>query len=164
MERLMMKNSAGFKVDLLWYATSSRMQLPMSDRIPVKQKEIELCYTLCTSGDLSPQWLIHTVEISVLCGLTKYAVEWTHEDVMLLGDGGGKHSRCVGSISHLKCCWHTRVNCEIMLWLKDSPKLNTTLVIKTLKREQMCCWKSVQLQQQEAISSQYFTPINISSG
>lgn len=47
MERLMMKNSAGFKVDLLWYATSSRMQLPMTDSIPVKQKRIELCYTLC---------------------------------------------------------------------------------------------------------------------
>lgn len=37
MERLMMKNSAGFKVDRLWYATSSRMQLPMRDSIPVRK-------------------------------------------------------------------------------------------------------------------------------
>lgn len=39
MERLMMKNSAGFKVDLLWYATSSRILFPVRERIPVTDRK-----------------------------------------------------------------------------------------------------------------------------
>lgn len=38
---------------------------------------------------------INTAAIRLLYGLTKRAVQGTHEDVVLLGDGGGKHSRCV---------------------------------------------------------------------
>ena len=38
---------------------------------------------------------INTAVIGLLYGLTKHAVQGAHEDVVLLGDGGGKHSRCV---------------------------------------------------------------------
>lgn len=55
MDRLMMKNSAGFKVERLWYATSSRMQLPMRDRRPVGATGMsELSLTFRNHRDLRP--------------------------------------------------------------------------------------------------------------
>lgn len=51
MARLIMKNSAGFKVDRLWYATSSRMQLPMRDSIPVRKQNKD---RLSWAGDGAP--------------------------------------------------------------------------------------------------------------
>ena len=45
--------------------------------------------------------------------LTEDAVEYTDEDVVLFGDGGGKHVRCVWIISHLEqtnVCTHLSKN------------------------------------------------------
>lgn len=108
MDRLTMKNSAGFKVERLWYATSSRMQLPTRDRRPVGATRMsELSLTFCNHRDSG----LHTAEgwSDALrrtarrrpCPLTKHAVEQPHDDVVLLGDGGGKRVRRIGGICHL---------------------------------------------------------------
>lgn len=89
MERLMMKNSAGFKVERLWCATSSRTQFPTRDSKP-KYKERR--FRLVQTRSRQPEER----------GLTEDAVQWTHEEVVLLGDGGDKHSRRVWRVSHLK--------------------------------------------------------------
>lgn len=67
----------------------------------------ELSLTFCNHRDSS----LHTAErwSNVLrctvprrpCQLTKYAVEGPHDDVVLLGDGGDKHTRWIWDIYHL---------------------------------------------------------------
>lgn len=128
MERLMMKNSAGFKVERLWYATSSRTQFPMRDSTPAttqrkrRQAELKVLHLLGSK-----------------CELTEYAVDGTHEDVLLLGDGGGKHIRCVWSISHLQyqhMCTRKLItsNAVIEEFAPVTPVLLTGFV-KALKRQ-----------------------------
>lgn len=64
MERLMIKNSAGFKVDRLWYATSSRMQLPMRDSTPGKRDWVWLEIVILQGFIMHvwSQWRIKTEE------------------------------------------------------------------------------------------------------
>lgn len=154
MERLMMKNSAGFKVDRLWYATRSRMQLPMRDSIPGRKKKILSWVRDCapvgihactkTPKDQYSRNLLVVWTYKIRCRVNLWGClapwrRWRQTHQMCLKHFPSK----MLTFAHTHKLITNNAMIEEFTQTWYSTDVVVGLAVKTLKRQQMYGWKSV---------------------